>query len=164
MKNYSTINEFNFKLLDKEQAKAELAVETIKAKRLALMETLNTISFHDLNKCFETLKLDVKTDNIQQFGTEIEDFKTKGVRIALVATPLPGCKIKPLFFKAYTKSGSSTNKPRCKEKAEELKAKIKELTGLDSSINEYSFELESNETVNDFRILIDLQIPNPNCK
>ncbi len=157
MKNYSTVLNHKFIYLDNEENKLVNQLELIRAKRSKIIEITNSISFYNLNKCFDKLKLDIVVKNITQSGEELIDIAKRPVILAIRATPLPGCTIKPAYFKGYTKSGSSLNDKLASDKALKLEQKILMLTGYRCSISKFNFDLHPG---NEFSILIDITIPN----
>lgn len=159
MKNYSDVQDRIFAASDEAMAKAELEVKRLQVRKNEFLKVLGSISLHDLNKCFDKLKLDARVVSMQQRDVPIEELASTGIVIGIRATPLRGCAIKPVVFTHYTKSGSSATGKQRYERARNLEAKIHELTGYECRINEFSMEVESKD--DDFSIMIDLIIPHP---
>ena len=158
MKGYETSTNRNLASIVEAKVKAELTIETLRVKEVNYLNTLNTLSFSRLNKCFDKLKLDAVVRGIHQPGESIADFNKEDIWIEIIAVPLLESSVKPIVHKGYTSRGASVNEKQRKEKARKLEAKITELTGYKCNINEYSLEVKHiGENVN---IMINLTIPN----
>ena len=145
-------------LLDKYNQNFDKNIEGLKdqvsraiSDQASFNRTLNGMNLSAINKCFDDLKLDASINTIGQ------NFNLTGyVTLGITARPLPGCKIKPLVFSHYVKGNSSNYKKR-DERSRALAEKIAELTGYETSINQFSFEVKfANEP---FLLLIDMRIP-----
>jgi hypothetical protein len=145
-------------LLDKYNQSFDKNIEALKeqynraiSNQSSFNRTLNMMDMSAINKCFKELKLEATISTIGQ------NFNLTGyVTLGITARPLPGCKIKPLVFSHYVKGNSSNSKKR-DERSRALSEKITELTGYQSSTNQFSFEVKSK--TEDFSILIDMKIP-----
>lgn len=142
--------------------KAQVAYSTAQEKQLNFFKIHNSIELHKLNACFDKLKLEATVNHFHQKGETIEDFRTKGFKIAIHAVPLPGSGVKPVVHAGYKKSGASVNEKVRAERTERLQTKIMELTGYQCHINEFSMEIKDKN--DPCRILIELHIPHPDVK
>ena len=151
MKNYSD-------LLDKYNQNFNKNIEGLRdqvsraiSDQASFNRTLNGMNLSAINSCFKEMKLDATIHTIGQ------NFNLTGhITLGIIATPLPGCKIKPLVFSHYVKGNSSNYKKR-NERSHELANKIAMFTGYKTGINEFSLELKCK--TDDFRIMIDMIIP-----
>jgi hypothetical protein len=100
-----------------------------------------------INECFNKLKL----------NATIESVNTKGNSLEIRATIQPGSQVKPV--KEDYRGFDKIKKPLY-ERTARLKDKINELTGLRTSINEFSFiqDMRKNETIDNVRLMITLNL------
>ncbi len=140
------------KLNDKNRIESENQQEKLKSKlsfKIAreekYNELFNSIDIKKLDECFSELKLNVNVNNIRYNAETFEDLKTFPLLLDITATPLTGCKIKPVKFKGYTATGSTKNKPVMEEKARMLSNKITEITGYNVLVNEFCFEIDNTD-------------------
>lgn len=151
MKNYSDLlDKYNQNFNNNIEGLRDQVTRAI-SDQASFNRTLNGMNLSAINKCFDDLKLDASINTIGQ-NFNLTGYTTLGI----TARPLPGCKIKPLVFSHYVKGQSSNYKKR-DERSRALAEKITELTGYQSSTNQFSFEVKSK--TDDFSILIDIKIP-----
>lgn len=163
MKNYSTVSELGLSNLQINIDKAEENLRILKTKRDNYIQLNNEISFSKINACFEKLKLDAVVQTIYLNGETIEQLNQNDLKISLRVTPLEGCNLKPVSHKGYDRRGVGKNNDSLIKKAESIQKKIKDLTGLDSLINEYGMEFPGRyERKTEWSFSIDLYIPNSN--